>query len=463
MSLDTLSARLAAHVIDTPWDALPPAAVLAAKHMALDTLAVAWAGTSAPGIPPVRETIVDEGGKPHSTVWATHAKIPARSAAFLNSAAAAALDFDGMRASERGSVHSDSVVLPAALAVAEQHGATGRELVAALVLGNDIVTRLGAASALPHRGWYQTAIYGILGAAAAAARLMKLDAEQAMHALGIAVNQACSTQLPNIERSLVKRYSSAFAAQGGVLSALLASRGVTAARQAIEGRSGFYDLYQPGEPDRLLDGLGVSYPHVETGIKRFPSCACNHTAIEAALQLAREHPVHASEITELDVTISPYVHRLVGAPFDPSTDPQVAAQFSVQYSVAAALLRRRFGVGDIEPEAVLDPATLALARRVAVHVDETWGNSRAATVTVRTHAGGRRERHVAHIPGSREAPLSEADRGDKALDCLRAGACPLDAAQAQRLVERVLGLDELANAGELLKGLGPVHAGSPSA
>lgn len=453
MSPDTLTARLASHVIDTPWDALPPAAVLAAKHMALDTLAVAWAGTCAPGIPPVSEAIIDEGGKPQSAVWATHAKIPARSAAFLNSAAAAALDFDGMRASERGSVHSDSVVLPAALAVAEQHGATGRELVAALVLGNDIVTRLGAASALPHRGWYQTSIYGIMGAAAAAARLMKLDAEQTMHAFGIAVNQACSTQLPNIERSLVKRYSSAFAAQGGVLAALLAARGITAARQAFEGRFGFYELYQPGEPDRLLEGLGVSYPHVETGVKRFPSCACNHTAIEAALHLAREQPVPPSEIAELEVTISPYVHRLVGAPFDPSSDPQVAAQFSVQYSVAAAMLRGRFGVGDIEPEAVLDPPALELARRVAVHVDEAWGNSRAATVVVRTRAGQRRERHVAHIPGSREAPLAEADRREKALDCLRAGIRPLGAEQAQRLVGRVLGLDGLADAGELLKDL----------
>jgi len=453
MSPDTLSARLAAHVIDTPWDALPPAAVLAAKHMALDPLAVAWAGPSAPGIPPVRDALIDEGGKPQGTVWATNAKIPARSAAFLNSAAAAALDFDGMQASERGSVHSDSVVLPAALAVAEQHGATGRELVAALVLGNDIVTRLGAASALPHRGWYQTSIYGIMGAAAAAARLMRLDADQTMHAFGIAVNQACSTQLPNIERSLVKRYSSAFAAQGGVLAALMAARGITAARQAFEGRFGFYELYQPGEPDRLLDGLGVSYPHVETGVKRFPSCACNHTAIEAALQLAREHPVQSSEIADLDVTISPYVHRLVGAPFDPSSDPQVAAQFSVQYSVAAAMLRGRFGVGDIEPDAVLERAVLALARRISVHADETWGNSRAATVVIRMHSGERRERHVANIPGSQEAPLAEADRREKALDCLRAGVHPLDGAQAQRLVDRVLGLDRLADAGELLKDL----------
>ncbi|GAA4322461.1 MmgE/PrpD family protein [Pigmentiphaga soli] len=452
MAPATISARLAAHVAGTAWADLPSAAVAAARRMALDTLAVAWAGTSAPGIPQVRAEIVEEGGQPQASVWAAGAKVPARSAAFLNSAAAAALDFDGVRATERGSVHADSVVLPAALAVAERCGATGRELAAALVLGNDVVTRIGAASSLPHKGWYHTAIYGIMGAAAAAARLLKLDADQTMHAFGIAVNQACATQLPNIERSLVKRYSSAFAAQAGVLSAQLAARGITAAREAFEGRFGFYDLYQPGEPALLFDGLGAHYPHVETGIKRFPSCACNHTAIEAALRLAREGPVDTAGLA-VEVTISPYVDRLVGAPFDPSTDPQVAAQFSVQYSVAAALMRGRFGVADIEPQAVLDPAVGRFARAIGVRVDPAWGNRRAATVALRASDGSRRERHVEHIPGSPESPLDDADLAAKALDCLQAGARPLAPAQARKLMERVARLDELADARELLAGL----------
>ncbi len=452
MSSATVSSRLAAHVIHTNWADLPTDAIAASKNMALDTLAVAWAGTLAPGIPEVRDTLLSEGGAQQGRVWATPERIPARSAAFLNSAAAAALDFDGMRATERGSVHADSVVLPAALAVAEQQHATGRELLAALVLGNDVVTRLGAASSLPHKGWYHTSIYGIMGAAAAAARLMKLDREQTMHALGIAANQACATQLPNIERSLVKRYASSFAAQGGVMSALLASRGITAARQSFEGQFGFYDLYQSGEPDRLFDGLGQTYPHVQTGVKRFPSCACNHTAIAASLMLARESGVSARAIIGLEVTISPYVHRLVGAPFDPSVDPQVAAQFSVQYSVAAAILRKRFGVADIAPAAVLDAETVEWARKVKVHVDNSWGNSRAATVALLT-ADGRSERHVPHIPGSVESPLSEADRLDKALDCLRAGTNPLSDEQAQQLARRVMRMDELTDAGELLASL----------
>jgi 2-methylcitrate dehydratase PrpD len=446
----SISQRLAAHVAGTRWEDLPEDAINAAKRMALDTLAVAWAGADAPGIEPVRALMIDEAGAQHSSVWTTAARLPSRAAAFLNSAASAALDFDGMRATERGSVHSDSVVLPAALAVAERERRSGRELLEALVLGNDVVTRLGAASALPHKGWYLTSIYGIFGAAAAAARHMRLDAEATAHAFGLAANHAAATQLPNIERSLAKRYSSSFAAHDGVLAASMAACGITAATQAFEGRSGFYDLYQSGEPALLFEGLGSTWPHVHTGVKRYPSCACNHTAIEAGLHLAREFASAPRDIVSAEVTISPYVHRLVGAPFDPGEDPQVAAQFSVQYSVAVAMLRKRFGVADIAPEAVCDPATVRFAKSVAVRVEESWGNSRAATVALTTGRHGRREHHVEHIPGSEKAPLSESDLSEKAIDCLGAGPAPLGRERAERLIAAVRTLETLPDANALV-------------
>ncbi|HEX2825101.1 MAG TPA: MmgE/PrpD family protein [Burkholderiales bacterium] len=449
----SISQRLAAHVAGTRWEDLSKDALDAAKRMTLDTLAVAWAGADAPGIESVRTLMIEEGGAAHGSVWTTAVRLPARVAAFLNSAASAALDFDGMRATERGSVHADSVVLPAALAVAEREDRSGRELLEALVLGNDVVTRLGAASALPHKGWYLTSIYGIFGAAAAAARLMRLDAEATAHAFGLAANHAAATQLPNIERSLAKRYSSSFAAHDGVLAASMAACGITAATQAFEGRSGFYDLYQNGEPALLFDGLGRTWPHVHTGVKRYPSCACNHTAVEAALYLAREFAPDSQDIVSADVTISPYVHRLVGAPFDPGEDPQVAAQFSVQYSVAVAMLRKRFGVADIAPGAVCDPQTVRFARSIEVRVENAWGNSRAATVALTTRRHGRREHHVEHIPGSEKAPLSERDLSDKALDCLQAGPAPLDRERAERLIATILTLETLPDANALLAGV----------
>ncbi len=147
----TVSGRLAQHVVATRIEDIPSAAIESSRRLALDTLAVAWAGSSAPGVASACELLKEEGGKAESTVWAFGGRLPARAAAFINSTSAAALDYDGMRATDRGSVHSDSVVLPAAFAVAERVKASGSEFLAALVLGNDVVTRLGAAQRLvPH-------------------------------------------------------------------------------------------------------------------------------------------------------------------------------------------------------------------------------------------------------------------------------------------------------------------------
>jgi 2-methylcitrate dehydratase PrpD len=315
----------------------------------------------------------------------------------------------------------------------------------ALIIGNDIVTRLGAASALPHKGWYHTSIYGIFGAAAAASKLLALGKEQTCHAFGIALSQASATQLPNISRTLTKRLSSAFAAHAGVFSALLAARGITAPRLAFEGSFGFYRLYQQGEPELVFAGLGREYPHTQTAIKKYPTCACNHTAIEAALGLVREHALVPDDVETVDVTISPYVDRLVGAPFDPGSDPQVAAQFSVQYSVAVPILRGRFSVLDIEDAAVLDHAVGALARGIRVHVEQTWGNRRCAAVAIKSRRHGMLARHVELIPGGPDAPLSNAELDEKIRNCLGSGPAALSGAAVDQLIARLNTIELVAD------------------
>ncbi len=449
----SISARLASHVSTTRWEDLPQDAISAAKRLALDTLAVAWPGSEAPGVPESSALLVEQGGKPESVLWAGTQRVPARFAAFVNSAAAAALDYDGMRATERGSVHADSVVLPAAWAVAERQHASGREFLTAVILGNDIVTRLGAASALPHKGWYHTSIYGIFGAAAAASKLLALSPEQTAHAFGIALSQTAATQLPNISRSLAKRLSSAFAAHAGVFSALLAARGITAPRLAFEGAFGFYQLYQDGEPERLFAGLGQEYPHTQTAIKKYPTCACNHTAIEATLGLVRDHGLVAGDIERVEVTISPYVDRLVGAPFDPGSDPQVAAQFSVQYSVAVAILRGRFSVLDIENAAVLDQAVGALARAVRVTVEPAWGNRRCAHVAITSRRHGVLAKHVELIPGGPGVPLAHTELVEKTRSCLGSGRAALAGDAIDGLVARLDAVEKVADMARFFDGI----------
>lgn len=176
----------------------------------LDTLACAWAGRDAPGAPEAHGLVAADGGTPEATVWGYGGKLPAASAAFLNSLFGAALDYDAVN-----TVHADVCVLPAALAVAERQRASGKEFLAAYALGADLASRLGGSITGQHRGWFTTSIYGVFGATAAAARLLRLDEATIAHAFGIALSQASGTQQANIEQALTKRLQSAFAARAG--------------------------------------------------------------------------------------------------------------------------------------------------------------------------------------------------------------------------------------------------------
>jgi 2-methylcitrate dehydratase PrpD len=167
----------------------------------------------------------------------------------------------------------------------------------------------------------------------------------------------------------------------------------------------------------------------------------------------REHDVAPADVTAVEVTVSPYVHRLVGAPFEPGADPQVTAQFSVQYSVACAILHRRLTVADIQNAAVMEPAVGKLARSVKVTVDEKRGNSRGATVRITTRRHGLLEQHREHIPGSPEAPLTAADLQNKLRECSTEGVAPLGKEGGDLLSARIDRVEEAADMADFFTGI----------
>ena len=445
----SVSERIAQHVSTLRFDALPRTTVEVSKKLMLDTLAVAWAGRDAPGAPEAHALMTADGGKADSTIWGYGGKLPASSAAFLNSLFGAALDYDAVN-----TVHADVCVLPAALALAEREHASGEAFLTAYAVGCDLACRLGGAITGQHKGWFTTSIYGVFGATAAAASLLRLDESATAHAFGIALSQASGTQQANIEQALTKRLQSAFAARAGVFSALLAARGVTAPREAFEGKFGLFQLYQEGNPLKVFDGLGRHYEQEKTNLKKYPTCACGHAALDAAVSLIREHDLKAEDVTAMEVRHSPLMHRLVGAPFDPSSSPQVTAQFSVQYALACALLRRRVSIEDIQEAAVLDPAIRDFTRRIKVVVDETNKSSRApATVSMETRRHGTLTRTAQHFPWGSEAPASAEDLAAKVDACFGYGSDALAADRRKALVERVRKVDAVDDMAQFFKGV----------
>lgn len=451
-SVGSLSQHLAQHAATTAFDAIPRAALDAAKLYLLDTLAVAWAGSDAPGCREAHELLADEGGRPDATAWAYGGRLPLPAAAFINGMTSAALDYDAL--GRNSPVHVNVTVLPAAFAVAERQRASGRDFLAALAIGSDVMCRMGASASHPHRGWSYTSALGVFGAAIAASRLLGLDAVATRHAIGLAFIQAAGTQQANIEPSLTKRMLSAFAARGGVYAAMLAQRGITAPSEVIEGKFGLYRLYQDGDAAQLTDGLGTRFHSTDLSIKKYPSCGCNHTAIEATLRLVRQFDLAPDNVTAIKVTVTPYIDRIVGSAYDPGGDAQVAAQFNIRYSIACALVRRRLGLAEIQPPAVRDPAIAAHIGKVTVEVDASQTGERGPVqLEMRTRTHGTISCRVDHVPGSAEAPLDPAEIDAKVRECLALGVRPLDRARIDLLTARVNDIEQISDMSRFFDGI----------
>ena len=448
---DATAGALAARLHELRYDTLPGALVAATKGRIMDTLAAGWAGGRAPEMRNVRDFMQQEGGAAQSTVWLFGGTMPTRAATFLNGALAASLEYDSLH--EAATVHADAVVVPAAIAVAEARHASGAELIRAVALGTELVCRLGLAAETT-RGWFYTSIYGVFGAAAAAGLLFGLDVDTLGNAIGIALSHAAGTQQPHRERRLTKRLQSAFAAQAGVFSAQLAQAGITGPDDALAGPYGVYAMFESGDAHRALAGFGDSFASMSTSFKKFPCCACNHAAIDAALRLMVRHGIDGNDVEAAEVRITPYSDRLIGAPFNPGTNPQVTGQFSVQYAVAATLLRGHFELADIEPDAVCDPAVARLANAIRVQVVPEWKDRLVpAELSIQTRDGRSLFQRVDVVPGGPDTPLGPEALRDKIADCFHGGPHALSRAAFETLERHIAGLEMIGDATQLFRGV----------
>ena len=236
-------------------------------------------------------------------------------------------------------MHADLVTLPTAWAIAEECGRSPHDLITAFVAASELVSRLSRCASGVSKGWSGASVYGGIGAALVSGLLMKLDAAQLTHALGLAAVQAAGTQQADVEQTLAKRLQPAFAARNGVFAAKLAEAGATAPARALEGEFGLRVLYQPGDDRGVLGNWGREWQILDTAFKRFPVCACSHAAIQALLDLNVEVSCAADDVVEIVGTISPFMHRLVGGDFNVEGDLEVVAQFNLRYHLASALLR----------------------------------------------------------------------------------------------------------------------------
>jgi 2-methylcitrate dehydratase PrpD len=423
---------IAEFVSKTGWDAVPAAAAAAAKRAVLDTIGVTLAGSVEPPAAILRGLAEVEGGTPLCTVIGTPLRTGAVWAALVNGAAAHALDFDDTNFAMMG--HPSAPVLMAALAAGEAAAATGRGLLLAFLIGFEVEVALGEAVNPSHyeRGWHATGTLGALGAAAAAAKLLELDPAATLTALGIAASQASG--LKENFGTMTKPFHAGHAARSGVLAALLARDGFTASASALDGAQGFLALARDARGGAVGE-LGAPWRILSTGVavKPYPCCAMTHSAIDALLDLRREHGIQGDDVAGVEVEVSPIVPTVL---LHPSPSTGLEAKFSMEYCSATALARGRIGVEAFDDAAVQDPEIRGLMRRVTMRVIpegvNTGTGSAHSDVRVTLRDGRVVTRPARGARGHPDAPLTDAELRAKFESC---AARVLPAARIETIAE----------------------------
>ena len=370
--------RLAQWIASTGNEAISAPAYEWARHATLDWLAVTLAGQTEPLVQMLRE----EYAGVSSPLVCDARRCGALHAALVNGAAGHALDFDDVAARMHG--HPSVPVLPAALAMAQLHGASGRDFLRAVVVGHEVESRIGEVMGGTHyaRGFHATGTIGTFGAAAAAASLLRLDAERTAHALGLAAAQAAG--LKSMFGTMAKPLHAGKAAMNGVMAAQLAARGFTANTDALECFQGFAwtqaDAVQPLLPIDTAQGFAIE----QTLFKYHAACYLTHSTIEAMRSLRQRDGVGLDALETLTIQVAAG-HLSVCDIAEPATGLNL--KFSIRQLALLALDGADTAALGLYADATaLDPRYAAVRGRVRVQPTEL-PHHHAAVVTLTTRDG----------------------------------------------------------------------------
>ena len=440
---------------------LAPDVVKITKDQVLDYFGVALGGSGEAGVAELRDLVLEWGGTAQSTILCFGDKVPAPNAAQVNATMAHSLDFDDVH--EDAIMHPGVVAIPTALAMAEYVGGIdGKEFITAVALGTDFICRCGLATrpgeSIHPYGWHLTTLYGYMTAAFVAARLLKLDAEAMTNAVGIAYHQASGNGQPVKDGALTKRMGPGMAVRGGIASALMAKRGITGARNCLEGKAGLYNVYHMGaySRERLVDELGTRFEGVNTSIKPYPCCRGVHDFCDAGLALASKYDIRSENVKSILLECGAGTYGLLGSPLEFKARPRnpVDSQFSIVWGVGSALARHRVGLDDFTPEAITSSDILNFTAKMDVQIDPAFDRGdqgiEPARVTVTMNDGTVYVEQVDLPTGTPSRPLSFSDIERKYRALLEHAGQPISADKADRLVQTIARLEELPDARELV-------------
>lgn len=454
----SLSSQLATQSLRLDASTLPPQTLHAAKRAVLDGIGVMLAASGASSdVIPFRQYALARGGKPQACILGFNDYVAADQAALVNGAMAHALDYED--AFDAVPLHPNASLLPAALASAELHGCSGLEFLAAVVLGCDLVCRLGLSlrQRMETHGWYPPPILGAFGATLAAARIAHLSAPQLCDAWSMLLCQnSCPGEIKYSPDSTLRAVREAFPAQAALLCVQLAARGVRGFDAPFEGKAGFYRLFAQGDYDEraLLEGAGEVFAIEQLSFKRWPSCRGTHAYIEAAQTLQRAEHLDPQAI-ESFICIGGDIQQMLAEPHETKQAPRtlIDAKFSLPFTVAMALTHPEVDLESYSSRALTETKVLDLAARSRFQRAPAWRAEHAAggKLILRLRSGETREHEVLRALGDPARPLSDDMLCAKFVACAAHAAVPLTRERALRLMERLMTLEKETALADLLR------------
>jgi 2-methylcitrate dehydratase PrpD len=424
-------------------------AVDAAKESLLDFLGVAIAGYRNQRLNKLlMDYVLQIDRQEESTILGNAQKVSAPHAALINGTSGHCLDLDDGHRQALG--HPGVCVVPAALALGEPIGASGKQILAAIVAGYEIFIRIGKSMnpALFSRGFHTTGVCGTLAAAASAAKILSLDHARTGDTLGIAATQSAGLLIVIHSGQMMKPINAGKAAYNGVLSAILSQRGANGPQNVLEDKDGFGQAFAGDwEPAVILDELGQRFSITESYRKLYPACRHSHAAIDAALSLIKTGEFSVDQIAEIKVTTYPAALKLTRKTQMPEDEP--GTRFNLAFAVSLALAKGRAGLSDFSMASIKDRHIRQLFDKVQFISDPSFEsreeNFRGAQVEI-TLSDNTVVKHKVLLPtGEPEKPAGSAELEDKFKSCI--GDFWTEK-KTEKVMQAIRNLEQIENIGE---------------
>jgi 2-methylcitrate dehydratase PrpD len=437
-----ITEKLSAYLAGLSYDDLPDATVHECRRGILDWIGCALAGSAHATLDVLNGVLAAASPNGTATVLGRGLKLGLLEAAIANGQAGHVLDYDDTHLGG-GGVHTSGPLLAAMLPLGEARKSTGRDLMTAYAAGFEAATRTGLGMPRHHDGgWHLTGTIGAVGAGAACARLLGLDAAKTVHAFGIAATQSAGMQ--QNRGTMCKSLHPGKAASNGLLAALLAEGGFDSSGEILEGRKGFCRIYSvETDEDAILAGLGQSFAVTGNGYKPYACGVVLHPIIDAAIVLGKTSGIAAEDVAEIAITANLKAVTITGV-----ADPQsgLKSKFSIGHATAVSYIDGAAGRAQFSNERATAADVTALRAKVAVTVDEDFRVDQARAVVTATD-GRTAEHMVEHATGMVDNPMSD----DAILAKFHDNAEPIVGAErAKAIRETVWRLEEVADVGELV-------------